>query len=177
MIDLRGHKPRFSWKIHVFPIYLLGNMHKCVLELIRTGLVFPRRLIWGVTCLSLLWNMNGFPSISLESPEMCIETLRTGRVFMRQSIWGVPCLGLLEKFMFSHLSPWKPHKCLLKPSEQGSFFSSQSIWGVTWPRFSWKNERFSIYLLGNCINGCWNSQNILVFPRQSIWGVTCLGLL
>ena len=53
MIDLRGHMPRFTLK------------------------------------------MNVFPSISLESPEMCVETIRTGFVFMRRSIWGVTCLALL----------------------------------------------------------------------------------
>ena len=111
------------------------------------------------------WKINVFPSISLESTEMRVETLRTGFVFTRQSIWGVTCLGLLEKFMFSHLSPWKHHKCVLKPPEQGSFFSRWSIWGVTWPGLVDKNECFSIYLLGNCINGCWNSQNRARFSK------------
>ena len=53
MIDLRGHMPRFTLKMHVFP------------------------------------------SISLETPEMCVETFRTVLIFLRWSIWGVTCLGLL----------------------------------------------------------------------------------
>ena len=158
-----------------------------------------------------------FPLISLETPYRCIETLGRGLYVLRWSIWGVTCLGLLSKWMFSHLSPWKPNKCVLRPLEQGSFFPRQSIWGVTCLGLlsTWT---FPIYLLGNCINGCWNPQNRacfskminlrghmprftlkmnvfpsnlletlkmcvetlrtgLIFPRQSIWGVTCLGLL
>ena len=42
--------------------------------------------------------MNVFPSISLETPKMCVETLRIGLVFLRQSIWGVTYLSLLYKW-------------------------------------------------------------------------------
>ena len=82
MIDLRGHMPRFTWK------------------------------------------MNVFPSISLEMPEMCVETVRTELVFLRWSIWVVTCLGLI------------------------------------------KNESFSIYLLQNAINVCWNPQNRACFSEM-----------
>ena len=143
-INLRGHMLRFSWHMNVFPPLSLETWYMCV-KTLRTGLVFPRWLIWGVTCLGLVenscfpifvfgntinvcWNpqnrvlfsetsnlrghlprftlkMNTFPSISLETPEMCVETLRTGLVFLRWLIWGVTCLGLHYKWMFSHLSP------------------------------------------------------------------------
>ena len=133
----------------------------CV-ETLRTGLVFPRWSIWGVTWLGLVekwmfstyvlantinvcWNpknrahflqtinlrghmprftqkMNIFPSISWETPYMCVETLRTVLVFLRWSIWGATCLGLVEKLTFSHLCPWTHYKCVLKPSKQGLFF-------------------------------------------------------
>ena len=86
-IDLRGHMPRFTLKINVFP------------------------------------------SISWESPEMCVETVTTGFIFMTWWILGVICLRLLEKLMFSHLSLQKPHKCVLKPSEQGSFFQDSRFEG------------------------------------------------
>ena len=52
-IDLRGHMPRFSWKINVFPPMSLETQYMCV-ETLRTGLVFPRWSFWGVTCLGLL---------------------------------------------------------------------------------------------------------------------------
>ena len=60
-IDLRGHMPRFTPK------------------------------------------MNVFPSISIETPKMCVETLRTVLISPRRSIWEVICLGLVEKCMFSQL--------------------------------------------------------------------------
>ena len=144
MIDLRGHMPRFTQKMNIFPSISFEMPEMCV-GTIRTGLIFLRWSIWGVTCLGLLekwmfsiyllrnainvcwnpqhracfsetinlrghmprftWKMNVFPSISLESPEMCVETIRTGLVFLRWSIWGVTCLCLLKKWMFSHLSP------------------------------------------------------------------------
>ena len=95
--------------------------NKCVLKPSEQGLFFWDNDLWGHMPRFTL-KMNIFPSISLETPKMCVETLRTGLVFLRQSIWGVTCLGLLQKWMFSHLSPEKPHKCVLKPSEQCSFF-------------------------------------------------------
>ena len=63
-IDLRGHMPRFTQKMDVFP------------------------------------------SISIETPKMCVETLRTVLISPGWSIWGVICLGLVEKCMFSQLCPF-----------------------------------------------------------------------
>ena len=51
--------------------------------------------------------MNIFPSISWETPLMCVETLRTRLIFLRWFNWGVTCLGLVEKWTFSHLCAWK----------------------------------------------------------------------
>ena len=50
MINLRSHMPRFNWKINVFPFISLETPWTCV-ETLRTGLVFPRWSIWGVTWL------------------------------------------------------------------------------------------------------------------------------
>ena len=44
MIDLRGHMPRFTLDMNLFPIYLLRNPKMCV-ETLRTVLVSPRQLI------------------------------------------------------------------------------------------------------------------------------------
>ena len=83
-IDLRGHMPRFTVK------------------------------------------MNVFPSISLESPKMCVETLT-------------------NRAQFSEMINLRGHM----------------------PRLYSKNVCFPIYLLGNCINECWNPQNRVhfIFPR------------
>ena len=52
-INLRGHMPAFTWKMNIFQSISLETPKMCV-EILRTGLVFPRWLIWGVTCLGLL---------------------------------------------------------------------------------------------------------------------------
>ena len=53
MTNLRGHMPRFSWHMNVFLPMSLETRYMCV-KTLRTGLVFPRQVIWGVTCLGLL---------------------------------------------------------------------------------------------------------------------------
>ena len=121
------------------------------------------------------------------------------------------------KIIISQLCPWKHQKCMLKPSQQGSFFQDNQFKGSHAYVYS-KNECFTIYLLRNPINVCWNPQNracfvetidlrghmprftlkvnifpyiswetldmcvetlrtMLIFPRGLILGVTCLGLL
>ena len=45
MIDLRGHMPRFTLKMNVMLSISLETPKMCV-ETLRTGLVFPRWLIW-----------------------------------------------------------------------------------------------------------------------------------
>ena len=96
---------------------------------------------------------------------MCVETLRTGLIFSKTiEFEGITCWGLLSKWMFSHLSPWKPHKCVLKPTEQGSIFWDDGFEGSHAEVYS-QNECFSIYLLGNPINVCWNPQNRAHFSK------------
>ena len=69
------------------------------------------------------------------------------------------------KWMFSHLSSWKPNKYVLKPSEQGSIFRGD--WFAESHAYVYsKNECFSIYLLGNWINVCWNCQNMAQFSKK-----------
>ena len=84
MIDLRGHMPRFTLNMNVFPSISLETQ-KCVLkpseqcsfsEMIDLRGHMPRFTL----------KMNVFPSISLETPQMSVETLITGTVFLRRSI-------------------------------------------------------------------------------------------
>ena len=167
MIDLRGHMPSiYSQKWTCYAIYLLGNPIKWVLKSLRTGLIFARQSIWGVTCLGLLSWINVFPSISLEMPKtLCWNPQNRVHVYPRQSIWEVTCLHLLEKWTFSNLSPWKPQKCVLKSPEQGSFF--QDDWFERSHAYVYsQNECFPIYLLGNCIIVCWNPQNKTRFSKM-----------
>ena len=45
------------------------------------------------------------------------------------------------------------------------------------PRFTWKNECFPIYLLGNPIHVCWNPQNRSHFSKMIDLMVNCIRLL
>ena len=140
-------------------------MPKMCVETLRTGLVYPRQSIWEVTCLHLLEKWT-FSNLSPWKPQKCVyEIPRTGLVFAGQSIWGVTCLGLFSKWMFCYLSPWKPQNSVLKPSEEGSFLPDNQFEG-SHAYIYLKNEHFPIYLLGNCINVCWNPQNRAHFLKM-----------
>ena len=202
----------------------------CV-EILRTGLVFARQSIWGVTCLCLLskWMFSHLSSWQLHK---CVLKSSEQVLFLpRQLIWGVTCLGLLWRM--NVLPIYLLGNCLkmcVETSEQGSFFKDDQFERSHAYVYS-QNECFPIYLLGNPKNVCWNPQNRACFcrtidlrghmprftlkmnvllsislcwnprtglvfpkliwvlkpseegwnphflPRQSIWGVTCLGLL
>ena len=70
MINLRGHMPRFTQKMNVFPSISLEMPEMCVLT-IRRGFVFLRRSIWGVTCLGLLEKWM-FSHLSPWQPHKCV---------------------------------------------------------------------------------------------------------
>ena len=98
--------------------------------------------------------------------------------FWDVSIWGVTCLGLVEKWMIilTYVLGSTLNVCS-DPRKSARFSKTIDLRGHM-PRFYSKNEHFPIYLIGNTINVCWNPQNSAhVFPRQSMWGVTCLGLV
>ena len=65
-IDLRGHMARFTWKINVYPSISLEMPEMCFVT-IRTGFVFLRWSICGVTWLGLLEKLM-FPIYLLGNP-------------------------------------------------------------------------------------------------------------
>ena len=131
-----------------FPIYLLSNPLNVYSDP-QNSAHFSKMIDLRDHMPRFTLKMNVFPSISLETPKMCVETLRTLLVSPRQSIWGLTCLSLVEKFMFSHLCPWKHHKCVLKTLRTGLFFPRRSILRGHMPRFTLKMNIFPIYLLRN----------------------------
>ena len=214
-INLRGHMPQFTLKMNVFPSLSLEMSEICVVT-IRTGLIFLRQSIWGVTCLGLLENAC-FPIYLFRIIRNVCWNHQNRACFSERIDLRGDMPRFTWKWMFSHPSPEQPHKCVLKPSEQGSFFLDNWFEG-SHASVYWKNAHFPINLLWNTINVCWNPQhracfsetidlrghmprftlkmNVfpsislempemcvltirtgLVFLRQSIWGVTCLGLL
>ena len=75
--------PRFTQKNECFPIYLLRNpinvlkpSEQGISEMIDLRGHMPRFIL----------KMNIFPSISLETPYMCVETHRVGLIFLRRLI-------------------------------------------------------------------------------------------
>ena len=123
--------------------------------------------------------MNVLPSISWETPYMCVETLRTVLVFTRWSIWVVTGIGLVGKCTcFLTYVLGTHHKCGLKSLRTVLVFPRWSIWGRHMPRFTQKMNVFPSISLRNPIYVCWNPQNSAHFYlRRSIWVVTCIGLL
>ena len=144
---------RFTLKMNVFPSISLATPKMCV-ETLRTGLVFPRWLIWGVTCLGLLWKMNVFPSISLETPiNVCWNPQKRAhmpRFALRINVF--PSISLDAKNV-----SW---------NHQNRACLSKTI-NLRGPAFTLKNEFFPINLLGNAKNMCWNPQNRACFCKDN----------
>ena len=158
MINLRGHMPRFTLKMNVFPSMSLRNIINVCWNPQNRARFYKMINLRG-RMPKFNWKMNVFPRMSLETLKMCVENLRTGLAFPRWTIWGVPCLGLLWKWTFSHLCLWKHYKYCRNPQNSACFSKMIDLRGHI-PRFSLKNEHVSpIYLLRNPINVCWNPQN------------------
>ena len=122
------------------------------------------------------WELNIFPSISLEMPEMCVEMLRTELVFPRWSIWGVTCLGLLENECFPIYLLKNTRNVCWNHQNRARFSETIDLRGHM-PRFTWKMNIFPSMTL-ELPEMCVETIRIgLVFLGWSIWGVTCLGLL
>ena len=124
--------------------------------------------------------MNVFPSISLETPKMCVETLRTGLVFLRQSIWGVTCLSLLYKWNTNEHFPIYLHGNTINvcwnPQNRAWFSEMINLRGHM-PRFTLKMNVFPSICLETPLMCIETLRTGLVFTRRLIWGITCLGLL
>ena len=82
-INLRGHMPRFTWKINVFPLYVFGNpINGCWNP--QNSAHFSKTIDLRGHMPRFTLKMNVFlPCISLETLEMCVETLKTGLIFQR----------------------------------------------------------------------------------------------
>ena len=137
----------------------------CV-ETLTKGLIFPRWLIWEVTCLGLLKN-ECFPIYLLGN---CINDCwnpqnRVHFIFLRWSIWGVRSLSLLKIWTFSHLSQLKTLENVCSNPENRAHFSQMIDLRGHMPRFTLKMNTFPIYLLGNPINVCSNPKNRTHFSK------------
>ena len=135
----------------------------CV-ETLKTWACFSE-MIWGVTCLGLLKKFMFSHLCPWKHYKCVLKASEQCSFFQDNWFEGSHPYSLLKKFTFSHLCPWKHYKCVLKPSEQWARFSKTIDLRGHIPRFTWKNLRFPIYVLGNTINVCWNPQNRACFSE------------
>ena len=136
----------------------------CV-QTLRTGLIFPRRLIWGVTCLGLLKIWTLFPSVSMKTPENVCWNPENRAHFSKTIDLRGHMPRITQKWMFSHLSPSKPQNVCSNPENRAHFSKTIDL-KVTCLGLL-KNECFPIYLLGNLwINVCQTLRTGLIFSKM-----------
>ena len=102
------------------------------IDTLRTGLVFLRQSIWGVTCLGLLKKWM-FSHLSLWKPiNVCWNPQNRARFYETIHLRGhMPRFTSKNKCFPIYLIRIA-RNVVLKLSEQGSFFWPWLIWGVTW---------------------------------------------
>ena len=128
-INLRGHMPRFTLKNETFPIYLLGNPINMCWNF-RTGLIFLRRSIWGVTCLSLLEKWM-FPMYLLRnSISVCWNPQRMACFVKMINFRGHMPMFTLKMHDFPIYLFWNPINICWNLQNRDCF-QRRSIWGVT----------------------------------------------
>ena len=120
--------------------------------------------------------MNIFPYIFWETPQMCVETLTTVLVFPRRSIWGITCLGYSINKHFPIYLLKNPRNVCLNPHNSAHFSETIDLRGHM-SKFTLKMNIFQSISSKPHKFVLKPSQQELVFPRQSIWGITCLGFL
>ena len=106
--DKNTNKAIYTWKHYINSVPL--DLRACIFEKEHIYLLGnPKNVFWNpqkrdhffqMTCLHLLWKMNMFPSIYLETPKLCIETLPEN-LLSKTRFENMPCL--LSKWMFSNI--------------------------------------------------------------------------
>ena len=129
----------------------------CV-ETLRTGLVFPRWSIWGVTCLGLVEKLT-FSCLCPWKHHKCVLKPSEQGLFF----WD-------NQFERSHAKVYSKNEhfpiyflrnttnVCLNPHNSAHFSQMIDLRGHMSYVYS-KNEHFPIYLLKNPINVCWNPHN------------------
>ena len=116
--------------MNIFPSISLEMPEMCV-ETLRTGLVFLRWSIWGVTYLGLIEKWKFFHLSPSKCHKCVLKPSEQGSFFWNRLIWGVTCLGLLEKWTFlPSISLEMPEMCVVT-IRTGLVFLRWLIWGVT----------------------------------------------
>ena len=126
-INLRGHIPRFTWKMNVFPCISLETPYMCD-DTLRTGLDFLKTI-------NLLCHI---PWFTLKNETFChlspwklhncvLKPSEQGSLFSKTIDFRVTCLGLLEKWTFSHLISLETMYMCVETLRTGLVYPRQSI--------------------------------------------------
>ena len=174
MIDLRGHMPRFTLKNECFPIYLLGNAKNVCWNPQNRDHFFQDDRFEGSHAYIYLKNEH-FPIYLLGNPKNVCWNPQNRACFSKTIDLRGHMPRFTLKWMFSHLSPWKPQNVCWNPQNSACFSKMIDLRGHM-PRFTLKMNVFPIFLTTPelCVE---TLRRGIIFPRWSIWGVTCLGLL
>ena len=125
-------------------------------ETIRTGLSFLRQLIWGVTCLGLLWKWTFSHLSHWRHCQKCVlKPSEQGLFLLRWSIWGVTCLGLLWKIkVFPSIFLRNAINVCWNPQNMACFSKMTNLSGHM-PRFSQKMNISPCISLRNPTHASW----------------------
>ena len=127
MFDLRGHMPRFTWKMNIFPSISLDMPEMCVVT-IKKGFVFPRQSIWVVTWLGLLRKWM-FSHLSPQKPHKCVLKPSEQVSFFQDNDLRCHMPRLSWKMNIFPSICLELHKLVLELSEQGLFFQDDQFEG------------------------------------------------
>ena len=165
----------FLWKTNEhFPIYLIGNPINVSWNPQNMAHFSKMITLRGHMPMFTL-KMNVFPSISLETPQMCWDPQNMAHFSQDDQFEGSHAYVYSKNECFPIYLLGNPTN-VLRPSEHGSFFQDNQFEGSRAYVYS-KNECFPIYLLGNPINVCWNPQNKTHFSETINLRGHSLGLL
>ena len=139
-IDLRGHIPRFSWKMNIFPHMSLETLEMCV-ETLRTGLLFLRRSICGVTYQGLVEN-ECFPTYVLGNPiNVCWNPQKRAHFSEMIDLRGHIPRFSWKMNIFPHMSLGNPINVCWNPQNRAPFSETTDLRGHM-PRFTLKMNIF-----------------------------------
>ena len=167
--------PRFTLKMNVFPIYVLGKSINVCWNL-RTGLDFLRQLIWGVTWLGLPWSQPLSIYLLINPINVCWNP-QNRACFFGDDWFESTYAQVYSKYeCFPFYLFGNPINVCWNPQNRACFFETINFMGDM-SRFTLKVNIFSIYVLPSPYMCDETLRTGLVFPGWLICRVTCLGLL
>ena len=175
-INLRGHMPRFTLKMNIFPSISLET-HKCVIKQSEQGSFFLRWLIWESHALVYFWNWR-FSNLSPKKPHKCVlKPSEQGLFFWDNWFEGhMPFRFTLKMNVFPSIFLENPQMCD-ETIRTGLMFCKMIDLGAKCLGLieKWMFSHLSPWKPHKCVLK--PSEQAQFSQTINIWGVTCLGLL